>query len=385
MQPLTIGAIIANRELAGQLQACLKELPVRILFEQPNIGQWSVLSDKLDRLRPDVLLLELRDVWEALEETVRRIRRTAAAPVVIGVHTESDSEAILCAMRAGCGEYLYPPLQAGLKPALERISEERAQARGQKLRGKCVAFLSAKGGCGATTVVCHTALEVQRLTGDHILLADFDFESGMLGFLLQSKSSYSLADALHNVNRLDLSMWKALVSNGTPGVEMIAAPPAAMGRSPDEHERLRQVLRFARANYGWVFVDLGRGLGKNCLGVLEDVDQTYLVTTLDVPALYRSRQILQTLREAGYRNERLSVVLNRVPRRNDVTGEEIQKMLETPLAASFPESFDEIYDAYADRKLLPPASALGRRFATLAARIAGVPQQGTKKKFGIFG
>ena len=385
MQPLTIGAIIANRELAGELQACLKELPVRILFEQPNIGQWSALSDKLDRLRPDVLLLELGDVWESLEDAVRRIRRTAAAPVVIGVHTQSESEAILRAMRAGCGEYLYPPLRAGLHAALERISEERAQARGQKLRGKCIAFVSAKGGCGATTVVCHTALEVQRLTGDNILLADFDFESGMLGFLLQSKSTYSVADALHNVNRLDLSMWKALVSNGIPGVELITAPPSAMERRPDEHERLRQVLQFARANYGWVFVDLGRGLGKNCLGVLEDVDETYLVTTLDVPALYRSKQILHTLREAGYRNERLSVILNRVPRRSDVTSDEIQTMLGTTLAAALPESLDEIYDAYADRKLLPPASVLGRRFAALASRIAGVPQATNKKKFGIFG
>jgi pilus assembly protein CpaE len=385
MQPLTIGAIVANREVAAEIQACLKELPVRMLFEQPEIGQWSVLADKLDRLRPDVLLLDLGDLWDSLEDAVRGIRRTAAAPVVIGVHTKNDSESILRAMRAGCGEYLCPPLCAGLKAALERISEERGQARGPKHAGKCVAFFSAKGGCGATTVMCHTALEVQRLTGDQLLLADFDFESGMLGFLMKSKSAYSVSDAMCNVHRLDPSMWKALVSNGTPGVELITAPPPVMERRPDEHERLRQVLRFASANYGWVFVDLGRGLSKNCLGVLEEVDETYLVTTIEVPSLYRSKQILETLRNAGYRQERLRVVLNRVPRSVDVTRDEVQQMLGVPLAASLPESYDEVYEAYADRKLLPPAGNLGKRFAALASRIAGVPRETAKKRFGIFG
>lgn len=224
MQPLTIASIVANQELAAELQACFKELPVRILFEQSGIAQWTVLIDKLEQLRPDVLFLDLAGVWDSLEEAVRKIRRATAPPVIIGLHTESDSASILRAIRAGCAEYLYPPLRASLGGALERISEERMQAREQKLRGKSVAFFSAKGGCGATSVVSHTALEVQRLTGDRILLADFDLESGLLGFLFKSKSAYSVADALQNVNRLDLSLWKALVSNGIPGVEIISAP-----------------------------------------------------------------------------------------------------------------------------------------------------------------
>ena len=41
----------------------------------------------------------------------------------------------------------------------------------------------------------------------------------MIGFLTKTKAIYSILDAVNNLHRLDISYWKALVSNGIPGVE----------------------------------------------------------------------------------------------------------------------------------------------------------------------
>ena len=57
-----------------------------------------------------------------------------------------------------------------------------------------------------------------------MLLADLDLDAGMVAFLLKTKSPYSILDAVNNIHRLDASYWKALVSNGIPNVEIIAAP-----------------------------------------------------------------------------------------------------------------------------------------------------------------
>ena len=62
-----------------------------------------------------------------------------------------------------------------------------------------------------------------------MLLADLDVSAGMVAFLMKSVSPYSVADALNNVDRLDSSYWKALVSNGIPGLEVISAPTAVGG------------------------------------------------------------------------------------------------------------------------------------------------------------
>jgi pilus assembly protein CpaE len=383
--PLAAGVVVFSPDLSKEVQSCLEESSVRVVIRQPQIGDWDSFLDKIERLRPDVILVELAGLWDEMEAAFHRIRTAPAAPAIVGLHTAKDAESILRAVRAGATEYLYPPYAAGLRSALERLGAERKPEDAVRGRGRVIGFLSAKGGCGATTIACHTAVEVPRQTSKHALLIDFDLESAVAGFLLKAKGQYSVLDALNNVHRLDQSYWKALVSNGIPGLEVLSAPPYAPVRPLQENERIRQVLRFVRGHYDWTVVDLGRGLGSNILSALEEIDDTCLVTTVDVPALYRAKYIARTLRDAGYKHERLHIVLNRVPRNPDVTPTEIERMLGAPVKATLPEDQAALYESYADGKLLPANSSLGRQINRLAARLTGAPEKPAKKKFAILG
>src|SRR5262249_51616999 len=152
--------------------------------------------------------------------------------------------------------FVYPPLQTDLTAALERISSHRAKLRaGTKPRGKVFAFLGAKGGSGTTTAACHIAVELARQTNLEVLLADFDIDSGMVGFLMKSQSRYSLSDALAAAHRLDPSLWKALISNGHPGVEVLMAPPASGRRDEVNPQSFRYIVPFVRATYDWTVLD----------------------------------------------------------------------------------------------------------------------------------
>lgn len=376
MLPLTLAMVIADREIQAQVQECLSELSIRVVIEQPEIGDWDGLLDKIERLKPDVLLLELAPVWSTLEQVVRNFRRCAVSPAVIALHSATDPDSILRAVRAGVAEYLYPPYAAGLRSALERLAGERAPQRDQAGGGKTLAFFSAKGGCGASTLACHVALELIRQAGRDLLLADFDLDSGIIGFLLKTKSSYTVLDALANVHRLDLSFWKALISNGTPGLEVLSAPASFSVWQPGEPERFRQILRFARLHYAWIVTDLGRGLSVKVMSSLEEIDQSYLVTTIDVPALYRAKHVIRTLRDSGYSPDRLRVILNRVPRRTDVTTAEMEQMLGVPVAAALPEDSAALYECYADGKLLPPNTPIGKLITAFTRKLTGVQAAG---------
>ena len=116
-----------------------------------------------------------------------------------------------------------------------------------------------------------------------------DFDSGMVHFLMKTKSTYSVQDAFNNLHRLDMSFWKAIVSNGTPRLEIISAPSPVCLRQQPRPEQLQQVLRFVRQNYDWSIVDLGRNLSFLGMSVLDEIDETCLITTLDVPALHQAK------------------------------------------------------------------------------------------------
>jgi pilus assembly protein CpaE len=379
--------VIETKELWQEVQACLQNLPDRALLEQAQIGEWTAFLEKLERLRPDAVLLDFTRLKEPYDEIISKIKETTVAPLVVAVHKSAEPETILAVIRAGADEYVYPPLASNLPQALDRIAAGLDKQRQSTTRtgGKVFAFFSAKGGCGATTIACHTAVELSRQTNMETLLADFDMDAGLVGFLMKSKSPYSVLDAMSNTHRLDMNYWRALISNGVPRLQVIRAPGAALGREEPKQEDLRTVLRFVRFQYDWTIVDLGRGLNPRVLGGLEEADEAFLVTTLDVPALHQVKQIVQTLLDNGYGRARLRMILNRVPKNPDVMPSELEKLLGISAYAMLPNDYGSIYEAYAEGQLLSSNTNLGKQLARLASKLAGVNEQTGKKRFSLFG
>src|SRR5713226_7738556 len=333
------------------------------------------------------MILEVMKLRQPIEHVVGRIKAGSVDLMVIALHNTGEPELILSALRAGAHEFLHPPLKANLQQALERRSLEQKKTREHlREKGKVLGFVSAKGGCGATTIACHTAAELGR-QGMRVLLADMDFEAGMVRFLMKTKSPYSVLDALNHLHRLDQSYWNALISNGLPGLEIISAPQALVSKQQPNQEQMQNMLTFVRGQYDFSILDLGRSLNLTAMNALDEIDETYLVTTLDVPALHQSKQIIQTLSNVGYGRERLRLVLNRMPQRLDVTPDELEKMMSLPVFATLPNDYPSLYDSYLEGSLLPPSSRLGKELSRMAVKVAGIQpdEKSGKKKFSLFG
>ena len=369
-------------------RACLSDLPFRIIVEHQDIGDLSSFLDRLERMRPDVVLVDISNWREPLEGLVASIRGAIGDPMIIALNTTADSDSILSSLRAGINEYLYPPLQEPLKRALEKRSAERSRRRdgAAKGGGKAYGFLSAKGGCGATTLVTHVAAELGR-HNQKVLLADLDMDAGMVAFITKTKSVYSILDAVNNLHRLDIHYWKALVSNGIPGVEIVSSPLALASKQQPKDDQVRHVLAFARPHYDWTLVDLGRSLSRMAMAALEEIDEACLVTTLEVPALHQSKQIIQTLLDSGYGKNKIKLILNRAPKRLDITPGELEKMLGVPIFFMVPNDYPELYETYAEGRMLNRNSELGKQIARLAMKLGSLEDDKSKdkKRFALFG
>jgi pilus assembly protein CpaE len=340
--------------------------------------------ERLERLRPEVVLLDVASAKEPMSELIPMIRAKAPDATIIALHTTADPAAILSAMRAGVNEYVYPPIESSLRAALERRSTDGRRQSGIRWGGRTIGFFSSKGGCGATTVVCHLAVELGR-RAQKVLLADLDLDAGLVGFLTKAKPGYSILDAVGNLHRLDVSYWKALVSNGIPGVEIIAAPGATADKTFPRQEQLRQLFSFLRSVYDFTLIDMGRSLTREGVGALEEMDEAYLISTLEVPALHQAKQVMQILTDAGYGKDRLKLILNRVPKRSELAPGEIEKILGLPVYAVLPSCYPELHECYSVGKLLPERSVLATAIRELAMRMAGLAEQPKKKKFAMFG
>jgi pilus assembly protein CpaE len=381
--PLTIVVAVETRQLRDEVEATFRDLPVRIVLEEPETA---ALIAGVEKLRPDVVLIDVSRLEQSLEELVRSVKAASAGSMVIVLHLQAEPEKILAAMRAGANEYIFPPLAANLRAALERKSGESGLNRaGVRGKGKSIAFLSAKGGCGSTTIACHVAVELGRHSAQHVLLADLDLSAGMVNFLMRSQSPYTVLDAVNNLHRLDLNYWKALCSNGYAGLEVISAPAAGSTLAPPEPEQLRHVLSFARSNYEWTVVDLGRSITPLAMSAAEEIDEIYLVSTMDMPALHAATQVARVLVGSHYGRNRIRLILNRTPARPDTTPQELEKVLGHPIYAMLPDDYAGLCDSYCEGRLLVSGSSLARHLSRLANKIAGTPEEKSRRKFSFFG
>ena len=217
MHPLTVGIAITDNHLRQEAVACVRTLGVRVLFAQAEPFETLLFK----RCTPDLMLVSAIPREEPIEELASRLKSISPETTIVAVHATMDPDLILTAMRAGVDEFVAPPVGEKLRGAVDRATASLAR-REMALRpsGKVVGVVSAKGGCGATTVACHLARELQH-GNSPVLLADFDLESGLVGFLMHASTQYSILDALKNTYRLDSSYWKGLVSSGGMRLDVI--------------------------------------------------------------------------------------------------------------------------------------------------------------------
>lgn len=95
----------------------------------------------------------------------------------------------------------------------------------------------------------------------------------------------------------------------------------------------------------------------------------------------QTRQLLQCLVSSGYPQDRLRLILNRVPSRSSIRPDEVQNMLGIPLYAAIPDSYPELHEAYCQGTLVLPETELGQQFRRLARKLDGTEQPKAEKKF----
>jgi len=371
VMPLTVALVISNRSLWEQTHACIQNLPIRIALEQNEPDDVELLLDRIERHRTDVVLIEAHTLSMPLEDFIGRLRETASQPAVFVLHHEASRHHIMQAIHAGAAEFLYPPVGDKLRESFERLSAMRAKTSDEASSrlGRVFGFLSARGGCGATTFACHVAVEAAKQLKQPVLLADFDFEAGLIRFVLKAKNTYSVRDALDNMHRMDSSYWKALVSTYSEKLDVIPAPEDVAAKRAPGGQELVHLLRFIRSVYPLTIVDFGRHISNSAFDALPELEALYVLAMTDLETLEHTRDCIVSLSDRGLPAGRTKVLLNRMPEKNAPDPKGFESYLGMPHAGVFSNDATSLYDAWSEGHLLEQNTRLGRELGALASSI----------------
>jgi len=276
-------------------------------------------------------------------------------------------------MQAGVREVLPSFTEREIRQAAARAASTLATA-GETL-ADLYTFMPAKPGCGGTTIATYATAMAAQLSAEPTLLLDFDIRLGVTSFLLKAEGAHSIVDALLQSDRLDLDIWSSLVSQ-IKNLHLLGSGPMDFSRHVSS-ERYMELLDFAMRRYSTVVVDLPGTMEPQEYETLLRSKRIYLVCTPDIGALHVARRKATWLQDLRL-TDKISVVLNCVDRRNTLSVEDIQRIIQLPVRHLLPASAGEIARAAQKGAVLDTNSGLGKQIARIAGEMV-VTGRATKK------
>lgn len=321
---------------------------------------------------PELVIVDASDISADDAELFERLARLYPAAVLMLLTRGQQQEVLIRAMRAGMREVLQLPLvHKAFHEAMDRVDIQAGVT--QQRDGKVLAFISCKGGSGATFLATNFAYALATLAGCKVLLIDLHGQFGDATlYVSDQKPSMTLSDICAQIARMDGAFLASCLVHVTPNFGVLAAaddPAHKIDMQPDHMDR---ILAVARQHYDYIVLDVGRQIDALSLRALDGADAIYPVLQLALPDIRDARRLLDIFRSLGYPGERLRLIVNRYAKGGRLRLADLEQALGAEVVHTVPNDYLAATDSVnqgVPLLQLSRSSALARSLAELVEQV----------------
>ena len=297
-----------------QVQAVLAGLPGTSVLTTESIID---AEDVVRAQAAELLLLGPSFVTDEALDLAARLRTDCHAATVMLVEAP-DTELMRRALRAGIADVIpldapRPEIVDMVTGALDRVLAEKGNGHGEASThaGKVVTVFSTKGGVGKTVLATNLASGLAKYHGRSVAIIDLDLQFGDVGIMMSITPERTVYDAVQSFERLDVSMLQGYLMQHPSGVKALLAPTKPEDAEGLTAHRLSSIIRLLRTVFDFIVIDTAPAFNDVTLAALDASDLVYVVTMMDVASVKNTRISLQKLRQLGYDQSAMRLVLNR--------------------------------------------------------------------------
>lgn len=318
----------------------------RSLSRHPELGDIARVEGgarALSEIRdaPDVLVINGALAEDGGLDVVERLGHAHPDTAVIVVSQNQTADFLMRAMRAGVREVV--PLAAAEEEVCRAISRVKKRHGSGAADGKIVAFMSCKGGAGATFLATNCGYALAGAESTKVALIDLNLQWGDAAlFVSEQRPATDVAQLAREIHRLDASLLTASMLNVLPNYAVLPAPddPAhAVDVTPKHVETL---LSLARRLYSHVIVDLGRSLDAVSLQVLDMADIVFPVMQVSLPCVRDAKRLIGVLRSLGYSKSKVKLLVNRYEKGGELSLADVESALGMAAFRTIPNSYSTV-------------------------------------------
>ena len=294
-------------------------------------------------------------------------------------------------IRSGVSEYLVLPTSA---LSIVNAIADLFAAEGAAPIGRTIAFVSAKGGAGSSTVAHNVAWAVSQHLRQDTLILDLDLPFGTVGLNFNQDPPHGIADAVGASAKVDPTMLDRLMTKAANHMNLLTAP-AMLDKTYDFAERdFEQVTELAQKTMPVVVMDIPHTWNAWVRHALATVDEVVIVAEPDLANLRNAKNLADTIKALRPTESEPIVVVNKigVPKRPEIAPAEFAASIECKLLGQIPFDAATFGIAANNGQMIAEVAANNRvneTFRAIARQVTGraipeVTQKATALKLPTF-
>ncbi|GAK13690.1 AAA family ATPase [Geomicrobium sp. JCM 19039] len=217
-----------------------------------------------------------------------------------------------------------------------RFGGQHAAAIDLSNKGNVHAFYSSKGGSGKTLLSTMVAQCLKVEHNSKVIMIDLNAQFGGLEVILGLNHSRSYVDLLPVLNELSIHhIQNITATEERTGLDVLLGPSNPETAEQVDDELIARMIRICQEHYDHVVIDMPSDLNSLSFTALNESKNIYYVLTPDSLGLRSLKHAITVFErfQIGKR-QHLSLILNRVHQKNELTESDITKLIEIPVTGT---------------------------------------------------
>lgn len=349
----TVFTVALDEEtVANVMDGCAYASDVEFAGDFPDYivrGKRPQFSQRVRDSAASIAIIDFdRDPEKAMQSSEILHQVLSGKIAVIAVASSRDTDLVLQAMRAGCGEFLTKPFDlAHFTQTVEHLQARfAAPPEANRNTGTVLSLFGVKGGVGTTTLAVYLATFLVRQHRKKVLLIDHHHQLGHVCLYLGLKENpYYFDELLRNVDRLDVQLLTGFLTHHPSGLDVLPSPDTCATRYTGNPHDLEQVLDFLRGEYDFVLLDSSLEYQDVNSAIVDCSDEVYLVATPDVASLRDLSRHIENFGLDAAASHKVRIALNRSSARDAVNKDQVESAVRFPVSVTIPNNYMELVRA----------------------------------------
>ena len=336
MKIILISDITKSSEDKAEIQSVFSGLDQVIELDRTAQG---LRVDRVDIASVDLIIVNSSKLVPEDLRTIASLTSSPPWPAIIYISETSTNDELLALMRAGVNDVINLPLNsAELKQAIDRIRFKHGASR-PKTEGQVLAFLSSKGGAGATFLSSNIGYILATEYNQRVLLIDLHMQGGDAAFYLTNNTSSSSVAELAKHSDLDQMMLLTGSIEIEPNYFLLQAPDSPEKSAGLQASHIDNLIAIALKEFDFVIIDSPHILDGITIKALDRAATIFVITQPIMTYLRAVTNVLHLFNRLDYEPNKVRVVLNRMDEVGVLSIAKVEDSIQKKISTTIPNDF----------------------------------------------